>query len=453
MLDRTSRRGSSPTAARAVSASAAVMAYVSTTPSGAKSSTAPRRCGRLARSVWRWSASGRSDGSCSPRWTISSSCPYAASSSTIAAPMNLVPPSTITRTAATSASSRRPSPRKAESQAPARGRRGGSAQGGPGPGPGRQALAPGGGWSGQALEDGAVAGAGEGGGHHGDVVAASELRALGDVDLNERAVAAGQALGQLAAGAAQRVGELHDRDGRGGRSAGGGHAQLRQVERTDHAGADAAEAGGEPVQLAADAQPGAGRQQREHGDGDTRHEPDHRQADRVGQRGEPQQGRADEVGEPGRPRILDRPLAEARLHHLEVEDAGQAPAPAEGEAERELQGQEPEQPPPAGEQGDDGDDADRPLVEAWGAGVDHVAVVIGVRGRRPGRRHAGAFLVELEGTRPGGWSVVQRIRGDRRAPGQAQEVTRPWSRARFEVSRTVIWRRCRSTGRAVKRWR
>src|SRR5919198_1286352 len=96
MLDSTSRR-TSPTAASAVSASAAVSARVSTSASGRKSSSAPRRWGRSCRSACRWSASGSPSGSCSPRCTSSSSWPYAASSSTIAAPMNRVPPSTTTR--------------------------------------------------------------------------------------------------------------------------------------------------------------------------------------------------------------------------------------------------------------------------------------------------------------------------------------------------------------------
>src|SRR6266508_4771683 len=96
MLDSTSRRRSS-TAASAVSASAAVRASVSTSASGPKSVTGPRRCGRSLRAQWRWSTAGRSSGSCSPRWTISSSWPCASSSSTMAAPMNRVPPSTITR--------------------------------------------------------------------------------------------------------------------------------------------------------------------------------------------------------------------------------------------------------------------------------------------------------------------------------------------------------------------
>src|SRR6266545_5448119 len=61
--------------------------------------------------------------------------------------------------------------------------------------------------------------------------------------------------------------------------------------------------------------------------------------------------------------------------------------------------------------------------------------------------------VELEGTQgpAGGTAAPQRVRGDRRAPGQAQEVTRPWSRARFRVSQTVMWRRCRRTSGLSRR--
>src|ERR671935_943413 len=98
MLDSTSRRVPSSTAASAVSASAADMALVSTMASGSKSATAPRRWGRSRRSAWRWSARpAPPSSSCSPRWTSSSSWPWACSSSVIAAPTNRVPPSTITR--------------------------------------------------------------------------------------------------------------------------------------------------------------------------------------------------------------------------------------------------------------------------------------------------------------------------------------------------------------------
>src|SRR5205085_1843394 len=78
------------------------------------------------------------------------------------------------------------------------------------------------------------------------------------------------------------------------------------------------------------------------------------------------------------PRVLERPLAEARLDELEVREAGEAEPPPEGEPDDELRGEDAEQPPPAGRDGERGEQADRRLVEPRRAGVEHVEVAIGV---------------------------------------------------------------------------
>ena len=87
------------------------------------------------------------------------------------------------------------------------------------------------------------------------------------------------------------------------------------------------------------------REQREHRD-----EPAERGAERlrpsqVRERRGREHCQADHVREARRARVLQRSLAEPRLQHLEVEEAGQAPAAAEREAERELEREQREQPP------------------------------------------------------------------------------------------------------------
>ena len=68
---------------------------------------------------------------------------------------------------------------------------------------------------------------------------------------------------------------------------------------------------------------------------------------RYASRGGAEEREADHVREPRRAAVLERPLAESRLQHLEVEDACEAPASPEGEAERELEREQREQQPPA----------------------------------------------------------------------------------------------------------
>ena len=58
--------------------------------------------------------------------------------------------------------------------------------------------------------------------------------------------------------------------------------------------------------------------------------------------------------------------------------AGQAVAAPEAEPDRELEREEREQPPPAGGEREEGDEADDGLVRARAAGVDHVEVAVRV---------------------------------------------------------------------------
>ena len=79
---------------------------------------------------------------------------------------------------------------------------------------------------------------------------------------------------------------------------------------------------------------------------------------RVGERRGREDDEADHVREAGRARVLEAPLAEPRLDQLEVRDAGEAPAAAERQPERELQREQREQPPPARRDGEERDEAD-----------------------------------------------------------------------------------------------
>ena len=108
----------------------------------------------------------------------------------------------------------------------------------------------------------------------------------------------------------------------------------------------------QPVHLAAGAEAGRRRQQREGGNQRAEHRAQQREAGQVGDRGGGQHDQPDHVGGAGRTRVLERPLAEPRLHQLEVGDAGQAPAAAEAQAQRQLQRQQREQRPEPGDHRD-----------------------------------------------------------------------------------------------------
>ena len=99
---------------------------------------------------------------------------------------------------------------------------------------------------------------------------------------------------------------------------------------------------------------------------------------KVGDGSGAEKAEADDVREARWAAVLERPLAEAGLQHLVVEDAGEAPAPPERQAESELQREQRQERPPTRQDGDESDHADDRLVHARGARVDHLRVVIRV---------------------------------------------------------------------------
>src|SRR6185503_20389776 len=96
---------------------------------------------------------------------------------------------------------------------------------------------------------------------------------------------------------------------------------------------------------------------------------------------------ADRVRETWRTAVLDRPFAEARLEHVEEEEARKAPASTETQSDRELQGEEPEDRPPASEERHQRQDADDRLIRARRARVDHVGVLPWIGGARESGSH------------------------------------------------------------------
>src|SRR5262245_38327494 len=136
------------------------------------------------------------------------------------------------------------------------------------------------------------------------------------------------------------------------------------------------------VRLTAGAEPGRGGEQRESRDEQAERRAGDRPAGRVGERGGGEHDEPDDVRRARRPRVLELALAQARLDGLEVGETRQAPAPAEGQAERKLEREQREQDPPAGRDGEDRHEADHRLVEPRRPRVDHggVAVRIGEAG-------------------------------------------------------------------------
>ena len=118
-----------------------------------------------------------------------------------------------------------------------------------------------------------------------------------------------------------------------------GHlAEVAEVDPVDVPLPDPAQPGAQAVDLAADAEPGGRGEQRE-----PRYEQAERPAGRLeaeqraGARPLPSTTTPTMFANRGGRRVLDRTLAEARLHELEVGQAGQAPAAAERQPERELE--------------------------------------------------------------------------------------------------------------------
>ena len=119
-------------------------------------------------------------------------------------------------------------------------------------------------------------------------------------------------------------------------------------------------------------------------------------------------------------------LAEARLDELEVREAREAVPAAERQPDDELEREQREQPPPAGDDCDSREHSDDDLVEARRARVDDVEVA--VRVREPWRLFAS--LCE----------VLHCTLGDRRG------VWRPtgYARAQTASASTTVARRCPS---------
>ena len=100
----------------------------------------------------------------------------------------------------------------------------------------------------------------------------------------------------------------------------------------------AGQAAAELVGLATGAEAGGRGEQGERGDEQRRaRRPSVGEARRVGERRRREHDEADHVRGPRRARVLERPLAEARLDELEVGEARQAEAAPEREPERELE--------------------------------------------------------------------------------------------------------------------
>src|SRR5581483_1271643 len=118
------------------------------------------------------------------------------------------------------------------------------------------------------------------------------------------------------------------------------------------------------VGLAAGAEAGDRREQRERGDQQGEDHADHRRTGGVRDRGSAEEDDADDVREARRAGVLERALAEARLDQLEVREARQAEAAAERQANEELQREQRQQPPPARRDRDNRHDADQRLVRA-----------------------------------------------------------------------------------------
>src|SRR3990170_8566461 len=103
------------------------------------------------------------------------------------------------------------------------------------------------------------------------------------------------------------------------------------------------------VRLASRTEACHSREQGQHGDQPAERGPERLGAGEVGRRRCYQKRGADHVREPRRPRILERPFPENRLEELEVHEARQAVPASESQPDDELEGEQREQPPPAGE--------------------------------------------------------------------------------------------------------
>jgi signal transduction histidine kinase len=227
---------------------------------------------------------------------------------------------------------------------------------------------------GHAREHGASAVHGDCGRHHADAVLAGQVGPLANVNGDDGAATLAQASLEPVAVRAERVGELDDGVLRQR------PAQVGGIDPLDVAvtATEAAQAGGDLVHLAAGAQAGGGREQRERGHQQPERATEQSESGEVGRRGRAQHDHADLVREARRARILQRALAEAGLDQLEVGDACEAEAPSQREADGELECNQRQQPPLAGDDADQRQHADHRLVCTRRAAVDHVEIGVGV---------------------------------------------------------------------------
>ena len=162
--------------------------------------------------------------------------------------------------------------------------------------------------------------------------------------------------------------------------------ELRRQRAGDEC--PAAEPVADLVRRAARAEARRGGEEREGGDQQPERGADRLEPREVGERRPREDDEADHVREPGWARVLEASLAEPGLDQLEVGDAGEAPAAAECQPERELQREERQEPPPAGRDGEQRDQAHHDLVDAWRTLVDQLRVAVGI-GTANGSLHFG----------------------------------------------------------------
>ena len=238
--------------------------------------------------------------------------------------------------------------------------------------------------------------------HHGDAVLPRQVGSLRHVHQDRPEPPGGEAgLHGLAVGA-ERVGELDHC------LLPGADPELGQVDVAGRPAPDPPKKGPGPVERAARAEAGGGRQQGQAGDQPGEDAAGRMPSGQVGERRRPEEGGTDLVRELHGSCILDRSLAQDRLDDAEVEPAGQAPAPSEEETGGDLHGRHGDERPGPGEQRREGQQPGEELVEPRGPSVDDAEVANGVGG--PERMawhvvryngHASATPPERSG--PSGW--------------------------------------------------
>jgi hypothetical protein len=159
-------------------------------------------------------------------------------------------------------------------------------------------------------------------------------------------------------------------------------SEVPELHPVEPVRVDAAQPRPEAIRLAASADPGQCGYEGEAGDEQAERRAEDVRSEGVREGCASEHADSHHVGEARRPRIFHGSFAEARLHELEVSEAREAETPAEGEPDRQLRRQKPEDEPPARENGGEREDADGRLVEAWRARVDDVEVTVRVGGPR-----------------------------------------------------------------------